>query len=379
MKFAASVKDLTQPLTLAAAPAATLERARKISAVLEAIRLTATGDAVEIAGNILDFSLALAAPATIEAPGLIAVPGQRLAALVAGFPGNATVTIATDGTTANVTCGRSRFRLPVIPSDQMPAPLALAEETGRIELSRVDALKALGTPLPAVGTEATRYHLTGVYLHTADGALAAVGCDGTRLVRILFPGVDGFAAGVIVPRPAVKIALKLLADKTIDRIMLCRSATLFALDGPHFVFISKVIDGTYPHYQRIVPVLSGNAVSVSRGALLAALERVSAVADEALPMIVGLQWNANAPALRLCLSQQPGIANDAVDAEVFGVGRVAVKIRLLAELLDELASKRVRLDIDGAAGPLVICDPDDANYLAVLSPCAWINHHEEEE
>ena len=162
MKLTAPARALAAPLALAASLAASLtanDKRRGIAA-LGAVRLTAAGDTIEIAANILDFAITLTVPATIDAPGSIAVDGARLAALVAGFAPDATMTIAMDDTTATVSCGRSRFKFPVIPLDQLPAMLALTEETGRIELSRADAIKMLGAPLVAVGTEASAllYH-----------------------------------------------------------------------------------------------------------------------------------------------------------------------------------------------------------------------------
>ena len=293
---------------------------------------------------------------TVEAPGSVAVHGQRLAALVARFPGDAMVTLTAEGAAAGVACGRSRFKLPIIPLDDMPAPLAVAEETGRLELSRADAIRALDAPLVAVGNELSRYYLMGVYLHAADGALAAVATDGHQLVRCRFPGVDGFTTGLILPRAAVKIVLKLLADKAIERVTLRRSLSLCAIEGPRFVFTSKLIDGTFPDYQRVIPQPSSNAVIVDRGALLQALGRLGAVADDNLPEIVGLQWSAGESALRLCLTRQADLADDVVDAEVSGAGRIATSLEQLSELIDGLAGERVRLDAGEPSRPLLITD-----------------------
>ena len=148
-----------------------------------------------------------------------------------------------------------------------------------------------------------------------------------------------------------------------------------ALEGPRFTFISKLIDGTFPDYERVVPQSSDNAVTVDRGTLLDALGRIETVADETRDIIVGLLWTVDAPLLRLCLTQQPDAADDAVDAEISGAGRIAVNAKLLAGLIGNLDAERVHLDANGAPGPLLITNPEDQNYLALLMPCAWINHH----
>ena len=381
MKLTAQARALAAPLALAASLSAamTANDKRRGIAALSAVRLTAADGSLEIAANILDFAITLTVLAvTIEAPGEIAVDGARLAGLVAGFPGDATVTIAMADTVATVGCGRSRFKFPVIRPDQLPAMLALAEETGRLELSRADAIRMLGVPLIAAGDEVTRYYLTGVYLHIVDGVLTAVGTDGTRLIRVVFPGIDGFPAGLIIPRSAIKIALKLLADKAIEKVTLRHSATLCAIKGPNFAFISKLVDGTFPSYAHVIPAFSDNSITVDRKALLAALGRCEIVADKTRDSaIVGLQWSADAPLLRLRLAKEPGIADDAIDGEPSGIGHIAINGRLLAEMIDDLDSEHVRLDPDGVVGPLLITNPDDENYLALLMRCAWVDHHAE--
>ena len=380
MKISTSAQSLAGALGLAASLAAVSDRRRKFPA-LEAITLNAGGDNnVVVSANVLDFALMQTVPvASIASTGSIAVDGQRLAALVASFPGSVSVTIASDGTTASVVCGRSRFKLPVLSTDDMPTMLTITDELGRLEFSRADVVKMLSTPLVAVGDQPSRYYLTGIFLHAVDDALAAVATDGHRLVRVIFPDSAGPVPGLIFPRAAARIALRLLADKRIERVTLRCSATLCAIDGPGFTFVSKLIDGAFPDYQRAIPRSSGNIVIVNRDALLRSLDRLRNVADaHKLAVIGGLRWS-DAPSLHLCLVKQPDAANDVIDAETVGVGRLGVDIRLLAELLDSFDGERVCLDTNGASGPLLITNPSDPNYLALLMPCTWINHEETNE
>ena len=377
MKIVATAQSLTGALALAASLAAVSDRRQKFPA-LEAITLNAGGDNnVVVSANVLDFALMQTVPVeVIEATGSIAVDGQCLASLIASFPDSAKVMIASDGTTASVVCGRSRFKLPVFPTDDMPAMLTI-DELGRLEFSRADMLKMLSTPLVAVGNQPSRYYLTGIFLHAVDDALIAVATDGHRLVHVIFSNSAGPVPGLIFPRAATKIVLRLLADKRIERVTMRYSATLCAIDGPGFTFVSKLIDGVFPDYQRVIPQSSGNMVIVDRDALLRSLDRLRNVADaDKLAVIGGLRWSG-APALYLCLVKQPDAANDVIDAETVGVGRVGVDIRLLAELLDSFDGERVCLDTNGASGPLLITNPSDPNYLALLMPCVWVNHAEE--
>jgi DNA polymerase III subunit beta len=187
MKIAVNAGELAGALALAAA----LSEDRRIKNIqsLEAVNLAADGQAITILANALDHALQLHIPATIEIPGALAVPGQRLAALAAGFSATETIHIGDGETTAHIACGRSRFRLPVIPQDELPAVPAIAQETGCVELAREEALTLFERPFFAAGTEATRYYLSGIFLRdTDDGALMAVATDGHRLAQVTVPG-----------------------------------------------------------------------------------------------------------------------------------------------------------------------------------------------
>jgi DNA polymerase-3 subunit beta len=251
--------------------------------------------------------------------------------------------------------------------------LVLERETGRVELACEQALKLLGLPLLAVSTERSKYYLGGVFLHDAATAVIGAATDGVRLVKVSVPGVSGLSNGLIAPSAAVKIIIKLLADKSNERITLRRSSALFAVEAPKFTFISKLIDATFPDYERVIPEPSGNAVTVERARLARALERVAAVADPLIEggALVGLQWGDAEPALRLQLAREPGAADDAIDAEVAGAGRVAMRVSHARELADEFTGQRMHFDTNGASGPILVSDPDDPDVLTLQMPCAW--------
>ena len=212
-------------------------------------------------------------------------------------------------------------------------------------------------------------------MHDTDAGLAAVATDGHRLARVILPGVTGLSQDrrLIVPRPAIKVLLKLLADKEVELLTLRRSASLLEITSTKFTFISKLIDAEYPAYERLVSASTDNTAIVDRVALVQAVARIAAVAsdDKRLPL-VGLTWKAPETALQLCIPDAPEIADDPIEAEVSGRGRLAVQIKHLAQLLDELESDRVRIDAGTSAGSaILITDPDDANFTIIQMPCVW--------
>ena len=196
----------------------------------------------------------------------------------------------------------------------------------------------LSKPAFAISTEATRYYLNGILLHDTDAGLAAVATDGHRLARVILPGVTGLSQDrrLIVPKPAIKVLVKLLADKEVELLTLRRSASLIEITSTKFTFISKLIDAEYPAYERLVSASTDNTAILDRAALVQAVARVAAVVsdDKRLPL-VGLTWKAPEQALQLCVPDAPEIADDPIEAEVSGRGRLAVQVKHLAQLLDE--------------------------------------------
>ena len=368
MKISVNAGELATALALAASLSGD-----KVHRFLDVVRLSAAGDTLTITADVFDFMLTLTVPASVATAGEMAVPASRLAALAAGFDTEVLIEISSAETVAHIGCGRSRFRLPTIPMQGLPAPLALTEATGSVTVDRDDAAALLVWPTFAASTEKTRVYLGGVLLRDDEGVLTAVTIDGQRLVRSRVPGATGLSSdfGLIVPNTALKIVAKLLADKSVERVTLRRSLTLLSIEAARFVFVSKLIDHGFPDYTRLIPKPPGNTVTVDRIELLRALDRVAAVVDPGQRrVVVGLTWTEQESALRLGLTNSDD-ADDVVTAEVTGCGRVAVQISLLTEMLDELGGQRVRIASDGGMNPILLSDIDRSDFLGLQMPCQW--------
>lgn len=368
MKTTANAGELANALALAAS--LSNDKVFKERENLRAVRLTATDDTLTITANVLDHQLALSVPAEIRAAGELAVSGARLAALVAAFPTAAAIEIHDDSSVTRISCGRSRFKLPTLATNLMPSALQIANETGRIELAREEARALFSRTAFAASIEQSRYYLNGICLHDDGNDLAAVATDGYRLCKLIIPGAAGLSSDyrLIVPNPAVEIVAKLLRDTDIERVTLRRSKSLFGLETTKAVFVSKLIDYTFPRYEALLPKPSGNSVNIDRAELVLALERIAAVAEDGRHAIVGLAWNADEPALSLHLARTDA-ADDSIAAEVAGIGNTKVKIRLLAEQLAELEGKRVVFDCAGGfPNAVLIADAADEDLTALLMP-----------
>lgn len=361
METTVNASELAAALASAASPSTD-----KVPA-LGAVHLAAVDGKLAVTRNTLDFSLTISLSAEVAAAGEVAVSAPRLQALAASFDFKASIEISASEAVATIGRGRSRFKLATVPLCELPTPPLLVQQIGSVQLPREDLVTLL-RPAFVVGVDPRRY-LEGILLHDGKNGLLAVGTDGRRLARWCVPGPTGLSADFtpIVPRAVLRIISRLLADKSNERLTLRRSATLFSIETARIVFVSKLIDGTFPDYSRAIPTPSGNCVTVDRVAMLQALDHVQAVAEKS--RVVALSWNETEPALRLGLAGSDG-ADDVLEAEVIGVARSTAQIHLLHEMLSELSGQRARIDSAGGGNPILLLDVDHKDFTGILMPCA---------
>ena len=352
--------SLVRSLGLAALPASE-QQTRRIPA-LGAVSLASDGHGLSVTATTFDGTITNWVEAEVE--GEVAVPLERLAALVRHFPADAEITIAADDRAATITSGKSRFKLPVIAVADLPERHILGEETGRVELDAKTARDLLSRPAFAAADEASRPYLRGIFLHNTGGNLVAVGADGFRLCRITTPATTTLSAdrSLIVPIELVKTINRLLSN-AFGNVTLRRSDRLFSVEGAGFTLVSTRVDATYPDYERLIPCGGPNGVTVSCAALSECLARFAAVAGpEAGTPVVSLRWNADG--LRLGAEG----SDDCLAADVEGAGETALQIRNLSELIGALRGDTVRISMAGPGSMVLVTDPQDENFFAGQMP-----------
>jgi DNA polymerase-3 subunit beta len=358
----AQAGSLVRALGLAALPVRE-QQTRRIPA-LGAVRLVADGDALSVTATSFDGTIATRI-IEAEGEGEMAVPLERVADLARHFPADAELAIVADDSTATVTSGKSRFKLPVFPIADLPERHELGEETGRVELDAKTARDLFARPAFAASTEESRFYLNGIFLHNTGGNLAAVATDGFRLCRVTTPVTMTLSTdpALIIPNEMVKTITRLIGSAS-DTVTLRRSERLFAVEGAGFTIVTKRIDATYPDYERLISFDAPNVVTTSRARLGESLARFAAVADpQAKTHLVRLRWEAGG----LYLSTPDGSA-DCLAAEVEGEAETAVQIRHLAELIGALRGDSIRLDVGGPGSLILVTDPEDENFFAGQMP-----------
>lgn len=264
------------------------------------------------------------------------------------------ITMEIDGDTLLVKSGRSRFKLQTLPVEDYPTL-----DAGKFDVEFDIDIASLVEPVKfAISNEETRYYLNGVYLHVVDGALTAVATDGHRLARNTIVAPVAGWDGVILPR-------KLVSMMPSGVVKLALSQHKVRITTADAVLTSKLIDGTFPDYQRVIPTGNDKKMVVCRDALLAATERVSVITSErgrTVKLSVGNGTLGLASSNADAGSGEDEVPNQ-YDAEPLEIGFNA---QYLAEALRTLPSGDVTFAFNDPGSPTLITGKDEGVTLVLM-------------
>jgi DNA polymerase-3 subunit beta len=239
-------------------------------------------------------------------------------------------------------------------------------------LSAADLRALIDRSRFAISTEETRYYLNGIYLHAAKNkkldVLRAVATDGHRLARVEMPAPEGATGipGVILPRKTVGEVRKLIDENDGDiEISLSETKVRFTFGG--VVITSKLIDGTFPDYERVIPAGNDKMLKVDTRVFAAAVDRVATISSEksrAIKISVApghIVLTANSP--------EAGSATEELEAEYEGaLLDIGFNAGYLLDILRQVEGDGARFMLADAAAPAIIQDVSDASALYVLMP-----------
>jgi len=282
MKFSIERASLLK----AVAQAQSVVERRNTIPILANVLIEAQGDDVMFRATDLDIEVVDKAPAKVERAGATTVAAVTLNEIVRKLPDGALVTLTEDGASGrlSIEAGRSNFSLATLPKEDFPV-MASSEYAANFSAPAPTLRRLFDKSKFAISTEETRYYLNGVYMHVSDAdggkVLRCVATDGHRLARIDADLPDGAAemAGVIVPRKTVGELRKLLDDDDMQ-IAVSVSETKIRFATPNITLTSKVIDGTFPDYTRVIPTGNTRKLEVDAAEFAKAVDRVATVSSE---------------------------------------------------------------------------------------------------
>lgn len=308
--------------------------------ILANVLIEGEGDGVSFRATDLDIEVIDRVPAMVERAGATTVGAHTLHEIVRKLPDGAQVMLADDGQTGrlDVSAGRSHFSLATLPKEDFPV-MASSEYACNFSAEAPMLRRLFDKAKFAISTEETRYYLNGVYMHAADGAdgrvLRCVATDGHRLARIdaAIPADADDLPGVIVPRKTVGELRKLLENDEVS-IAVSVSETKVRFATPEITLTSKVIDGTFPDYSRVIPTGNTKKLEVDASDFAEAVDRVSTVSSER-SRAVKLSLDED----RLVLSVNAPDSGAAEEELTVAYGDESLEIGFNAKYLLEIASQ----------------------------------------
>ena len=314
-------------------------------------------------------------PAATSRDGTTTAPAVTLYEIVRKLPDGAEVELDFPGGDAQLAlrAGRYATSLVTLPTDDFPSMTA-GQLPHRFHLSALALRGLIDRTRFAISTEETRYYLNGIFLHAADGAdgrvLRAVATDGHRLARVEEPLPEGAGSmpGVIVPRKTVAELRKLLDEASGD-VECALSDTRIQFTVGNVQLTSKLIDGTFPEYERVIPRDNEKILRVGKKDFADAVSRVAAISNErSRPVKMSLQRDL---LILSAASPEQGTATEELDGDRvkydFGPLEIGFQARYLNDITDQIGGEVEFLFSDGAA-PTVVRDAGDSSALYVLMP-----------
>lgn len=340
--------------------------------ILSNVLLKAEDGILSLSTTDMDMEINESVAAQVKEAGATTAPAGTLFDIVKKLGDDAQVEMELNagGNQMSVKAGRSNFKLSCLPVADFPE-LSKGDMPTEFSLPANDLRALIDRTRFAMSTEETRYYLNGIYIHAAetDGVkvLRAVATDGHRLARFEMPLPDGAAnmPGVILPRKAVA-ELRKLVDEAGDVIQIGLSESKIRFNFDHIVLTSKLIDGTFPDYQRVIPQGNDKIVEVNPKLFSSAIDRVSTISD-GKSRAVKITFEGNTMTLS-ANSPESGSATE--DLEVHGNDNMEIgfNARYLMDITSQIEGDNCRLTLADAASPTIIQDAGDMSSLYVLMP-----------
>jgi DNA polymerase-3 subunit beta len=360
-------------LLKALAQAQSVVERRNTIPILANVLIEADGAQVSLRATDLDIEVVDRAAAMVERAGSTTVSAVMLHEIVRKLPDGALVNLSEDAAAGRltITAGRSTFSLATLPKEDFPV-MASSEYSSNFSAPAPVLRRLFDKAKFAISTEETRYYLNGVYMHVSQGeggkVLRCVATDGHRLARIDAPlpeGADGMP-GVIVPRKTVGELRKLLDDDDAT-IAVSVSETKVRFATPVLTLTSKVIDGTFPDYTRVIPTGNTRKLEVDASEFAKAVDRVATVSSER-SRAVKLSLEED----RLILSVNSPDSGAAEEELAVAYGDERLEIGFNAKYLLEIASQVDRENavflFNSAADPTLMREGNDTSAVYVVMP-----------
>lgn len=342
--------------------------------ILSNVKFEAANNTISLTTTDMDIAITEKVPADVTQEGALTVPAHTLYDIVRKIPDGAQIEFkgdAENGGKLDVVSGSCEFSLSCLPVTDFPV-MDQGDMEHSFSLAPAELTALLDKTRFAISTEETRYYLNGIFFHTREGenglTIAAVATDGHRLAKIEVDAPEGAQGmpGVIIPRKTVVELKKLIEEVEGDvEIALSDTKIYFRCGGAEL--LSKLIDGTFPDYEKVIPSANDRVMEVDTQAFTKSIDRVSTIASEKTKAIKLAVKKG-----RLTLSatnEENGSGHEDIevsyDADPIEIG---FNSRYLLEMMVGLEGDKVRFVFADSSAPALVRDVADESALYVIMP-----------
>lgn len=341
--------------------------------ILSNVLIRADAGELHLKATDLDLEMFEKTPAVVEQSGATTVPAHMLYEIVRKLPGGSEVMLSvdSDSSTLKLASGRSQFTLQMLPVEDFP-DISAGDFSHSFSMATGEIRKLINHTQFAISTEETRYYLNGIYLHCVEEGghnhLRAVATDGHRLARSQTLAPDGSAdmPGIIVPRKAVGEVQRLVEDPD-AAVLVELSDSKIRMSVGETVLTSKLIDGTFPDYNRVIPAGNDKELVMDRSTFASAVDRVSTISSER-GRAVKLQLSAD----QMVLSVNNPDSGTAEEEIAVGYSSDPLEIgfnsRYLLDITNQLTGDQAIFMLSDPGSPTLIRDSADESAIYVLMP-----------
>jgi DNA polymerase-3 subunit beta len=366
MKFVISREALLKPLNLAAG---VVER-RQTLPILANVLLSLNGQRLSITGTDLEVELVGQVELEVapESQGEITVPARKLVDICKSLPDGSQVEFTLDDQRLVIRSGRSRFTLSTLPASDFPSVEASSGSV-QLELRQGDLKRLIERTGFAMAQQDVRYYLNGMLWEVRAGHLRTVATDGHRLALCTLKQ-DVAAAGdglqVILPRKGVMELSRLLMDEAAT-VMVTVGGNHFRADTGAFQFASKLVDGKFPDYERVLPRGATKAVFGDRDELRHAFQRTAILSNEKYR---GVRLVLNSGSLRILANNpEQEEAEEEVSVDYQGEAlEIGFNVSYLLDVLGALSGRNVKISLSDSNSSALLEEAEDGDSVYVIMP-----------
>jgi DNA polymerase-3 subunit beta len=349
-----------------------VERRNTIPILSNVLIEAAAGGGLKLMATDLDLQIVETVEAAVDQPGATTISAHTLFDIVRKLPEGSQVQLTAADGKMLVTAGRARFNLSTLPRDDFPV-IAEGDLPTAFELPAATLRQIIDKTRFAISTEETRYYLNGIYFHVSEegsegAVLKAAATDGHRLARVTVPQPSGAATmpGVIIPRKCIAELRKLL-DEVDGSVELSLSTTKIRFGLGTAILTSKLIDGTFPDYSRVIPTGNDKLLKIDPKSFMEGVDRVATIASEKTRAV---KMSLDRDKITLSVtSPENGTAAEEVPGDYTSLGfDIGFNARYLMDILAQIEGDSVEVHLADAAAPTLIREGEKAPALYVLMP-----------